>query len=130
MLVEQVAEWRGMRSYAHVEPSQRAVKRIKTRVKKLTSRRRTAVPLPALVGEVNRVLRGWSAYFHHGNCSKVFSATRLYASERLRTHLRRRHKLRSRARAYQRFPDSVLFEHLGLFPLPTTAGWKSAHAVA
>ena len=122
--------WRSGKGYAHVEPSHRAVQRLKRRVKELTSRRRTAVPMPALVGELNRALRGWSGYFHQGNCSKVFSALRLFTGERLRTHLRRRHKLRGRAQAYQRFPDTVLYQHLGLFPLPTVAGWESAHASA
>jgi len=62
--------------------------------------------------------------------SRVFSAVRLCAGERLRTHLRRRHTLGGRAQAYQRFPDTPSCQHLRLFPLPTVVGWKSAHASA
>jgi hypothetical protein len=48
--------------YPHVEPSKRSIQRIKDRTKELTAKRRTPVPLPHLIGEVNRTLRGWSNY--------------------------------------------------------------------
>jgi len=118
------------KGYPHVEPSKRAEGRIKKRLTELTARRRTLLPMPRLIGEVNQVLRGWSGYFHHRNCSTVFGRVKSHAEERLRTHLRRRHKLHSRAQGYIRFPTAYLYDHLGLFKLPTGAGWKSAHALA
>ena len=39
-----------------------------------------------------------------------------------------RHKLKSRAQGYYRFPNAHLYNAAGLFKVPTTAGWKSAHA--
>lgn len=110
--------------YPHVEPSKRSVKRIKGRIKTLTDRRLTPVPLSDLVAEVNRSLRGWSGYFHYRNCTGVFGHVKWYVDERLRTHLRRRFKLVSRAQAYNRFPSSKLYGRFGLFKLPTTAVWR------
>jgi group II intron reverse transcriptase/maturase len=115
--------------YPHVEPSKRSIQRIKDRTKQLTDRRRTPVPLPQLIGEVNRTLRGWSNYFHHRNCTGVFSQVKMHVEERVRTQLRRRHKLISRAQAYQRFPGQVIYGRYGVFKLPTTAPWRSAHAL-
>jgi hypothetical protein len=81
------------------------------------------------MNELNASLRGWTGYFHHRNSSKVFRNVRMHVEERLRTHLRRRHKLQSRASVYHRFPNHSLYKRYGLFKLPTTAGWKKAHAL-
>jgi group II intron reverse transcriptase/maturase len=120
---------RSAKRYPHVEPSRRSVQRIKDRTKALTDRRRTPVPMPYVIAELNRTLRGWSNYFHHRNCTGVMSKVKMHVEERVRTHLRRRHKLSSRAQAYQRFPGHVLYGRYGLFKLPTTAPWRSAHAL-
>ena len=115
--------------YPHVEPSKRSVQRLKDRVKELTDRRRCPVPLDNVVAELNASLRGWTGYFHHRNSSNVFRNVKMQVEERLRTHMRRRHKLHSRGAAYARFPGHSLYERYGLFKLPTTAGWKKAHAL-
>lgn len=109
--------------YPHVEPSKKSVKRIKCRIKAMTDRRRTPMPLPALITEVNRTLGGWSQYFHYRNCSTIFGKVKWYVEERVRTHLRRRYKLVSRAQTYQRIPNGKLYGGIGLFKLPTTAAW-------
>jgi heme-degrading monooxygenase HmoA len=62
--------------------------------------------------------------------SKVLARVKTHAEERVRTQLRHRHKLQSRAQGYIRFSNAHLYDHLGLFKVPTTAGWRSAHAVA
>ncbi|UHD15457.1 group II intron reverse transcriptase/maturase [Thiocapsa bogorovii] len=121
---------RSGKGYPHVEPSKRAEQRIKDRVTELTARRRTPVALRDMIGEVNHALRGWSGYFHYRNCSTVLGRVKTHAEERMRTQLRRRHKLQSRAQGYLRFPNAHVYDHLGLFKIPTTAGWTSAHASA
>ncbi len=63
-------------------------------------------------------------------CSEVLGRVKTHVEERVRTQLRRRHKLRSRAQGYARFPNAHLYDHVGLFKVPTTAGWTSAHASA
>lgn len=121
---------RSGKGYPHVEPSKRAEQRIKDRIKDLTARRRTPVALDDMIGEVNHALRGWTGYFHYRNCSKALGRVKTHAEERVRTQLRHRHKLQGRAQGYLRFPNAHLYDHLGLFKVPTTAGWRSAHALA
>ncbi|MCP3953330.1 MAG: group II intron reverse transcriptase/maturase [Desulfobacterales bacterium] len=112
--------------YPHVEPSKRSIQRIKDRTKQLTNRRRTPVPLYQLIGELNRTLCGWSNYFHYRNCTTVFSKVKMHVEERMRTQLRRRYKVTSRARANQRFPGQVIHGRYGVFKLPTTAPYRVA----
>jgi hypothetical protein len=106
-----------------VEPSRKSAQRIKDRIKTLTDRKRTPVPLAELIGEANRSLLGWSGYFHYRNCTGVLGKVKWHVEERVRTQLRRRYKLVSRAQAYQRTPNAKLYGEIGLFKLPTTAGW-------
>lgn len=115
--------------YPHVEPSERSVKRVKARVKELTDRRRTPVPLPYVISEVNGVVCGWSAYFHHGHSTKVLRRVKWFVEERVRTHLRRRYKVRTRTRGYNRFSTDYLYRKLGLYKIPTNAKWKQAQAL-
>ena len=58
-----------------------------------------------------------------------FGRVEWHAEERLRTHLRKRHKLKDRGSAYRRFPSHALYTRHGLYKIPTTAGWTQAHAV-
>ncbi len=51
-----------------------------------------------------------------------------YLRDLLRTHLRRRHKVKCRRTAYIRFPRTDLYGRYGLYKPPTEAGWKSVHA--
>jgi hypothetical protein len=104
------------------------VQRFKDRTKALTSRRRTPVPMPDVIDELNRTRRGGSSDFHHRNGTKVMSTVKRHVEERVRTHLRRRHTLSSRTQAYPTFPGSVIYGHDGLFKRPTHAPWRSAHA--
>jgi group II intron reverse transcriptase/maturase len=115
--------------YPHVQPSKKSVKKIKDRVTYLTERRMTLVPLVDLVRNLNGSLRGWTGYFHHQHCSATLSKVRHHVEERLRTHLRKRHKVRNRATGYVRFDNKTLYETYGLYKMPTTAGWTKAHAL-
>jgi hypothetical protein len=67
-------------------------------------------------------------YFHYGNSSNALGQIKTFAEERLRTHLMNRHKVKDRGAGGGRFPSKKLYEHYGLYKVPTTAGWKSAHA--
>jgi len=124
---------RSMRSgkaYPHVQPGKKAVARIKTRTTDLTRRNLTPVPLPMLMKRLNQALRGWAGYFHYRSSTKILGMVKWHAEERLRTHMRKRHKIKSRVNGYERFPSRVLYERYGLFKVPTSASWKNAHASA
>ncbi|RLB13505.1 MAG: group II intron reverse transcriptase/maturase [Deltaproteobacteria bacterium] len=120
--------WRTGGHYANVQPSRKSLRTIKRRLSSMTGRELTHVPLEGVVGKVNETLRGWVAYFHYRNCSKVMTKVKTHAEERLRIHLRRRYKVRHRVSGYGRFPDRSLYERYGLYKVPTTAGWTKAHA--
>jgi len=114
--------------YPHVEPSPQSIQRFKTRVTQQTTRRLTPIPLPQVVATLNQYVRGWVGYFHYRNSSPVFGRVKWHLEERLRTHLRKRHKLKSRAAGYTQFPNQRLYARYGLFKLPMTAGWKRTYA--
>jgi group II intron reverse transcriptase/maturase len=115
--------------YPHVQPSKKALQKIKDRVTELTTRRRTIMPLEWVVKEVNATVRGWVGFFHYRNCSKALGQIRSHVEERLITHLRKRHKVRNRNAGYARFPDRLLYERYNLYKVPTSVVWKKAHAL-
>jgi hypothetical protein len=66
---------RGIRRYyLHRWPSQRAMKRIRARVKQITDRRRNAgmKDIREVIAVLNPVLRGWGNYFRTGNATNKF----------------------------------------------------------
>jgi len=77
---------------------------------------------------LNASLRGWVGYFHYRHSSKALGKVKTYAEDRLRNHLMKRHKIRNRGEALQRFPRETLYADYGLYKVPMTARWKSAHA--
>lgn len=115
--------------YPHVQPSKKALQTIKGRIKRLTVRTRSMVPIDWLVAELNAAVRGWVGYFHVRNCSRVLTRLREHVEERMRTHLRRRHKIRDRKVGFVRFANRDLYSKYGLYKVPTTAGWTRAHAL-
>ena len=115
--------------YPHVQPTKKAIQSIKNRITELTHRTRTIMPVEWLVNEVNATVRGWVGHFHYRNCSKTLTHVRRHVEERLRTHLRKRHKVRDRNAGYVLFRDRTLYEKYGLYKVPTSAGWTKAHAL-
>ncbi len=115
--------------YSHVQPSKKSLKAIAGRVTELTKRVKAPVPIERIVKEVNAAVRGWVGYFHFKNCSKTLSHVRQHVEERLRTHLRKRHKIKGRGAGFARFGSRILYENYGLYKVPTTAGWTRAHAL-
>ena len=114
--------------YPHVQPSKKSQQIIKDRVTELTTRYRTVKSLDQVVTEVNATVRGWVGYFYYRNCSKALTHVRGHVEERLRTHLRKRHKIKKRITGYFLFKNSTLYEKYGLYKVPTSAGWTRAHA--
>lgn len=69
----------------------------------------------AVVGKLNRVLRGWADYFHAGTTSGVHHAIDNDTAPRFRQWLRIKHKVgRRRGGAY---PPSHLHGYFGLVSL-------------
>ena len=53
-------------------PSAKAMGKARERIRELTDRKRNFVPIPQLIGEVNRFLTGWGGYFRHGYPRRQF----------------------------------------------------------
>ena len=120
--------WRTGKRYTHICPAPKSLAKIKERITQMTGRERTPIPLDDIVGSMNASLRGWVNYFHYRNSSKVLEKVRTHTEERLRAHLMNRHKVKDRGTGLGRFPSREFYTRLGLYKVPTTAGWKMAHA--
>ena len=120
--------WKSGKTFPYVCPAPKSLAKIKERIKQQTDRRLTPVPLSDVVKNLNASLRGWAGYFHYRNSSKALDKVRTQAEERLRTHLMKRHKIRDRGTAFLRFPRQKLYANYGLYKVPVTAGWTTAHA--
>jgi RNA-directed DNA polymerase len=71
------------RWYLQKWPSARAMVQIRAKIRERTPRGYAALPLEAVVRELNPVLRGWGNYFRWGNSSRKFSAVDCYVNQRL-----------------------------------------------
>jgi len=120
--------WRTGKSYRHICPAPKSLAKIMDRITQLTGRDRTPIPLEDIVGSMNATLRGWTNYFHYRNSSKALRKVKIHTEVRLRTHLMKRHKVKDRGTGISRFTSQQLYTKYGLYKVPTTAGWKSAHA--
>jgi RNA-directed DNA polymerase len=109
-------------------PSQRAMRRVRLRVREMTSRTRCHEDLRLVIGDVNRVLRGWGQYFRTGNAATKFIHIDKYVESRLRALLLARAGSRlapGRAATWRR----PFFEALGLCRLRGTIQYPGvAHA--
>lgn len=114
--------------YPHIEPSKAALGAIRQRITYMTRREMTCVPLEAMLENVNRTLQGWVGYYHYRNCSRALGKLKWHVEERMCTQLRKRHKVRHRVTGYIRFGRETLYDQYGLYKVPTTAGWTTAHA--
>ncbi len=122
--------WESGKSFTHICPAPKSLVKIKECITQLTARERTPIPLEDIVGSMNASLRGWANYFHYRNSSSVLEKVKAHAEDRLRTHLMERHKVKDRGAGFGRFPSQQLYTRYGLYKVPTTAGWKTAHALA
>jgi RNA-directed DNA polymerase len=71
--------------FLHRQPSKRAMKRIRQRVREATPRRRCHADLREVIAKLNPILRGWGAYFGTGNAARNFNQIDTYVYERLRS---------------------------------------------
>ena len=77
-------------------PSQKAMKRVREKIRAHTDRSRLYVELPELVGALNRIIRGWRAYFSQGNATKKLADLDRYVRRRLWRFFQRRRGSRGR----------------------------------
>jgi RNA-directed DNA polymerase len=87
--------------YLNVFPSKKSLAKARARLRTETDRHRCFVPLPELVGRLNRWLHSWANYFRHGYPRRAFRRLNWFLLNRLRCHLNRRSQRRYRLPAAQ-----------------------------
>jgi RNA-directed DNA polymerase len=110
---------RSGRWYAHVEPSAKSQQRLRDKVREHLNHWTLHRSIADTVQELNRVLRGWSQYFHYRNSTRVFGKANWWVTQRMRRWLWRKHR-RSKA-LWEDYPDTLLYEQYGLWPFPQSA---------
>jgi RNA-directed DNA polymerase len=106
-------------SYLGASPSAKSVKRVKLKVNEMLVPGNMK-PWPEVRDQLNRLLRGWSAYFCYGSRGRAYKAVDHHVCGRVRHFLRRRHKVPSRGT--ERFPSDLIFGGLGVLPLDYRRG--------
>jgi RNA-directed DNA polymerase len=112
--------------YLGASPSRKSVLRLKEKVGEILAPSNQA-PWTEVRGQLNRLLRGWSAYFGYGTRLIAYRAVDNHVYHSVRRFLVRRHKVQSRGT--NRFSDEVVFgergvlrlRHVHLGALPTAA---------
>jgi len=63
-------------------PSRHAMQHARERIRQLTLRERSGLPVEDVVQDINKFLRGWANYFRYGNSSPSFDAITLHSVRR------------------------------------------------
>ena len=114
------------RWYLQKWPSQRAMASIRAKIRERTTRSRAHVSLDYVIADLNPVLRGWGAYFRHGNSARKFTAIDSYVHERLAILTSTRHG-RS-GRNWTLHYTWTWFCSLGVYRLSGKVRYGAAHA--
>lgn len=102
------------RRYVNVGPSDKAIAARKDRLRQLIDGRRGFVPIPRLIEDVNRQLRGWSEYFSYGYVRHAYRKINYFVLQRLYGHLQRRSQ-----RAFKPPDGTTYYRHLKRLGLVT-----------
>jgi len=100
--------------YLNVFPSEKSLARERDKLRELTARRRSCIPLPRMIGEVSRHLTGWGNYFDYGYPRKAFREINSFLELRLIAHLKRRSQ-----RPFRPPKGRTMHEHLESLGLVT-----------
>jgi group II intron reverse transcriptase/maturase len=76
-----------------VTPTTEAKKRLKAKIKEMTSRKRFRDSPLLKFSALNAVLRGWIGYYRHSNTKKIAKDLDFWVNERLFLWLQKRHRL-------------------------------------
>jgi RNA-directed DNA polymerase len=123
-----VASWRRRgRWYLQRWPATRAMNAIRAKIREATDRRYVGYSLAWIVGNLNRVLRGWGAYFRHGNSARKCADIDSYVHERLAIFASTKHGLRYHRNWTRRFSWAWV-RGLGVYQLSGRVRSGAAHA--
>ena len=103
--------------YLNVFPSEKALERERAKLHEMTNHRQCWKPIPTLVEELNRHLKGWANYFSFGYPTGAYWKIDWYVRGRLIQHLRRRSQ-----RPFRPPQGKPLYQHFQRFGLILLAG--------
>ncbi len=78
------------RNYLNVTPSKKALKAEREKLRNMIGKKQSHVPLPQLIGKVNKQLKGWAGYFSFGYPRVAHRCINQYVRLRMSRQLRRR----------------------------------------
>lgn len=110
------------RWYVHVQPSAKSRQRLREAVRSKLNHWTQHKRITEVVAELNRLLRGWSGYFHFQHSGEVMQDLQDWVGERFRGWLWRKHGCCKGK--WKGYPDDLLYGRYGLWRLPTRAPWK------
>ena len=110
--------------YLTFGPSKKSMKRVREKIHAITHARNGRKPVDRVVGELNRLTKGWGAYYSVGYPSKAFRAVNGYLLRRAARFLNRKSQRRYRLK----FADTYYGElnHYGMYWLK----WANVRRVA
>jgi RNA-directed DNA polymerase len=114
------------RKFLNVFPSKKAVQRERDKLSEMTNSHQCFKPIPNLIGELNRHLKGWANYFSFGYPTGVYWEIDWFVRGRLIRHLQRRSQ-----RPYHPPEGEAWYTHLqrlGLVCLARPSESGPAHA--
>ena len=111
------------RWYTHIEPSAKSRQRLRDKVRDQLNHWTLHRRIPEVVDDLNKLLRGWTGYFHYRQSTRVFSKTQHWVRDRLRRWLWRKHDCTKAL--WGDYPNELLHDHYGLWRLPMCVSWKT-----
>jgi RNA-directed DNA polymerase len=76
--------------YLNMVPSKKSLARLRDKLRDMTGPRYCFKPIPRMIRDVNRVLKGWAGYYSQGYPAMAYRHVNWHVRERLTQHLRRR----------------------------------------
>lgn len=116
---------RVVRYYLHRWPSQRAMKRLREKVRDRTGARRTGTRIEWILEDLNPILRGWGNYFRTGNAATKFRQIDRYVRWRLKRLLIKKRGRNLHAGVADQWTEGW-FTELGLYQLSGTIRYPKA----
>jgi RNA-directed DNA polymerase len=114
-----------VRYYLHRWPSQRAMNRLRDKIRDRTGRNRAGTDIRVVIADLNPVLRGWGNYFRTGNAASKFRQADDYVVFRLRRLMIKKRGRNLRAGQAQAWTENWFNGH-GLHRLRGTIRYPKA----
>jgi RNA-directed DNA polymerase len=109
------------RHYVYTYPAKKALRAVMAKVK-AACHQDTNLAFEVLLHQLNRMLRGWTAYFRHGSSSATFNYLRSYLWKQVFGWLRRKHRRTNWKELRRRFTNDGWWPADGDLPLFNPAG--------